>query len=310
MLGLHKPLNQWLLLLFLAFLWGSSFILMKKALLSYDYTQVASLRILISFVVLSPVLIRNFKHIHRKQWIKIFIAGLLGSGIPAYLFTLAQTKISSSLAGMLNSTVPLFAVVIGVVFFGIAFRRLKLFGVVVGLIGTIGLLAVSNASGISSEYLGYGLLVVLATLCYATNVNFIKSKLQEVSSLNISSFGFLLIGPIAGIHLFTTDFTTVLSEGKDAPLHLLYVCILAVFGTAIAVILFNMLIKQVSAVFASSVTYIIPIFAMIWGFADGERIDIAQICFILIILIGVYIINKDNQLERSIGSKKSKEKIN
>lgn len=305
MLGLHKPLNQWILLLFLAFLWGSSFILMKKALLTFDYTQVASLRILISFIVLSPVLFRNFKKIKKKEWIKIFIAGLLGSGIPAYLFPLAQTKISSSLAGMLNSTVPLFAVVIGVLFFGIAFRRMKLLGVIVGLAGTVGLLLVSNSTGFSTNYLGYALLVVLATLCYATNVNFIKSKLQEVSSLNITSFGFLLMGPITGIYLMTTDFTEVMITEKNAPLHLLYVCILSVFGTAIAVILFNMLIKQVSAVFASSVTYIIPIFAMLWGFADGEAISLTQVCFILIILTGVYIINKDNQLERSIPKKES-----
>jgi len=303
MLNLNKPSVQWFLLLLLAFVWGSSFILMKKGLLSYSSNQVASLRILISFLFLSPIIIRNFRKIKKHQWWRVFVAGLLGSGIPAFLFPLAQTHISSSLAGMLNSLVPLFTVIIGLLFFKLGFRWLKLAGVIIGLIGAIGLLAATNKISASSTEIIYGSLVVLSTICYAININFIKKFLADISSLNITSFGFLLIGPIAGTYLFTTDFIEITTTQTDAPKHLFYIALLAIFGTALAVILFNMLIKKVSAVFSSSVTYIIPVFAIFWGVIDGENILSSQLLFIGVILIGVYIVNRDNRLERKAEEK-------
>jgi len=298
MFDLSKTINQWILLLFLAFLWGSSFILMKKALISYDFEQVASLRIFISFLFLLPIIIKNFKKIKKNQWINIFIAGLLGSGVPAYLFPLAQTTISSSMAGMLNSTVPLFTVIVGILFFGVSFRKLKFLGVLVGLGGALGLIFYSGSINYQADHIPYALIVVGASFCYATNVNFIKTKLKVVSSLNITSFGFLFIGPIAFVHLLSNNTFSQITSTNESLLHLFYISILAILGTSIAIILFNMLIKRVSAVFATTVTYIIPIFAMLWGVADGESISLNQIIFILIILTGVYIINKDNKLEQ------------
>lgn len=296
-IDLNKSIWQWILLILLAFVWGSSFILMKKGLESFDNLQVASLRIVISFVFLSPILFKNFKKIKKDQWLPIFIAGLLGSGIPAFLFTTAQTHISSSLTGMLNSLVPLFTVFIGILFFGLKLRKLKIAGVAIGLAGAVGLLNTTGSLSFANNDLLYGSLVVLATICYATNVNFIKVKLEDVSSLNITTFGFLLIGPAAAIYLFTTDFTQIVVEDEAAALNLFYITLLAVFGTALAVILFNMLIKKVSPVFASSVTYMIPVFAIFWGFMDGEQIVPIQLIYIAIILSGIYIVNRDKMIE-------------
>lgn len=298
MLNFDKPLTQWILLIFLAFTWGSSFILMKMGLRSFDNFQVASLRILISFLFLLPIFIRNLKQIRTKQWLPITIAGLLGSGIPAFLFTTAQTQISSSLTGMLNSLVPLFTVIIGLIFFGISFRKLKFIGALVGLCGAIGLLLANGGISVKNNDFIYASLVILATLCYATNVNFIKTKLVEVSSLNITTFGFAFIGPASSIYLFNTDFTNRLTSDPSAWTNLFFIALLAVFGTAIAVILFNMLIKKVSAVFASSVTYIIPVFAIFWGIIDGETVSYKEFLSIGVILTGVYLINQDNKLER------------
>jgi drug/metabolite transporter (DMT)-like permease len=295
MKNLDRPLFQWLLLLLLAFVWGSSFILMKKGLLSYSPDQVASLRIFISFLFLLPIIARNFRKIKKDQWWKIFLAGLLGSGIPAFLFPLAQTHISSSLTGMLNSLVPLFTVVIGLLFFKLTISRLKFLGVLTGLGGALGLLSTTGNLNFSNGDLPYASLVILATICYATNINFIKHYLKEVSSLNITSFGFLLIGPMALIYLLSTDFTSIVTTKEEAPLHLFYIALLSIFGTAIAVILFNMLIKRVSSVFASSVTYIIPVFAIFWGMIDGEIILLHQLLCIVIILAGVYIVNNDGR---------------
>lgn len=298
MIQLDKAHWQWIFLIFLAFIWGSSFILMKKGLESYDNYQVASLRIFISFLFLSPIIFKNFKKIKYNQWLKVFLAGLLGSGIPALLFTTAQTQISSSLSGMLNSLVPLFTVIIGVSFFGLKLKRLKAIGVSIGLIGAIGLLSSAGDLSFNNNTILYGGLVVIATICYAINVNFIKTYLADVSSLNITSFGFLLIGPFSGLYLFNTDFIEILDSESTAKVNLFYIALLSIFGTAIAVILFNMLIKKVSAVFASSVTYIIPVFAIFWGFIDGENILISQVLFIAVILTGIYITNLDNKLEK------------
>lgn len=278
---------------------------MKKGLISYSWDQVASLRIVISFIFLSPIIIKNLKQIKKNQWWRICIAGLLGSGIPAYLFPLAQTEISSSLTGMLNSLVPLFTVIIGLLFFKLPFKWLKIAGVIVGLIGALGLLfSATNSLNIGNGNLWYAGLVVLATIMYATNINFIKNFLSEVGAINITSYGFLFTGPFALGYLFTTDFIEVLSTKEEAGLHLFYVALLSVFGTALAVILFNVLIKKVSAVFSSSVTYIIPVFAIFWGLVDGEEIAWQQFVFIAIILTGVYIVNVDNRLEKQ---KKAKE---
>lgn len=304
LLDLDRPIIQWVFLIFLAFIWGSSFILMKRGLEVYEHTQVAALRIIISFVFLSPVIIRNFRMIKSDQWIKIMIAGLLGSGIPAFLFTKAQTHISSALSGMLNSLVPLFTVIIGVAFFQMRLVWMKLIGVVIGLTGAFLLLLASQWDGVSMKEALYGSLVVIATICYATNVNFIKTQLASINSINITAFGFLLIGPLSLIYLLSTDFLDRLGTVPNAYEGLMYIAVLSIFGTAIAVILFNMLIKRVSALFASSVTYIIPVFAILWGLYDGESILGSQLVGIAIILTGVYIVNLENKREKAMQTKK------
>lgn len=305
MIDLNKPVWQFILLLFLAIIWGSSFILMKRGLESFDNIQVACLRIIIAFLVLLPLIFRNFKKIKSNQWAPLFAAGMLGAVIPAFLFTTAQTHLSSSLTGMLNSLVPLFTVIIGILFFKIPIRILKIIGVGVGLLGAIGLILGQGADihsagySLPVEHLPYAMLVVVATVSYATNVNFIKRFLAEISAVNITAFGFIIPSPIALIYLLTaTDFTEILSTDPAAKVNLMYIAILAIFGTSLAVILFNVLIKKVSPVFASSVTYVIPIFALSWGLFDGESVSYIQMLSILVVLIGVFIVNKDNLKEK------------
>lgn len=295
-MDLNKPLWQWSLLFFLALIWGSSFILMKRGLESFDNLQVASLRIIFAFLSLSPILISNFRKIKKNQRLPLFVTGMIGAIFPAFLFTTAQTQLSSSLTGMLNSLVPLFTVIIGILLFRMQVRILKIVGVVVGLIGAMGL--IGGQFQMQRSDLFYAFLVVLATISYAINVNFIKRFLKDVSAMNITAFGFLIPGPIMLVYLLNTDFTQRLQSDPSAYTNLFYIALLGIVGTSMAVILFNMLIKKISPVFASSVTYIIPIFALIWGLLDGERVSIIQMVSILVILLGVYIVNHDNRLER------------
>jgi drug/metabolite transporter (DMT)-like permease len=304
---LNKPAIQWLLLLLLAFVWGSSFILMKRGLESFNNLQVASLRIVIAYLFLLPIALKNIRKIKGKYWGYLLIAGLLGNGIPAFLFTTAQTEISSSLTGMLNSLVPLFTVLVGLIGFGLTLRVKRFAGVLLGLAGAIGLLSVQGFD-VGDGNQAYALLVILATICYATNINFIKTYLGPINSIDITSFGFFFLGPPTLIYLLMSDFNDILTNDPNAFQNLFYIALLSIFGTALAVILFNILIKKVSAVYASSVTYIIPVFALMWGFIDGEVIKPMHIFWISIILSGIYIVNREN-LKISKKLKKQEAKV-
>ena len=288
---LNKKSWQWITLLFLAFIWGSSFILMKRGLEVYSYKEVAALRMSIAFICLLPFAIKHIKTIDRKYWTYLAIVGLFGNGIPAFLFTKAQTGLSSSLTGMLNSLVPLFTLLLGVIIFKTKFKANRFIGAFIGLIGAIGLIT-SNGIDLNDSNLSYTFYVVAATICYAISVNTINTYLQDIGSLKITAVSFVFIGPPILAYLFTTDFIPTTLNNEAAGIALFYISILSIFGTAVSVIIFNMLIKKTSGVFATSVTYLIPIIAIFWGVLDGERINFIQLISIVIILIGIYFINK------------------
>ncbi|MCC7331048.1 MAG: DMT family transporter [Flavobacteriales bacterium] len=288
---LSKPFWQYFSILLLAFVWGSSFILMKRGLVAYSSGQVAALRMVIAFIFFLPYIVVAFKKVKKKYWKYLIISGMFGNAIPAFLFTKAETAISSSLAGMLNSLVPLFTIILGTFFFKVATNKLKFIGVFIGLIGAIMLLSGNGFNFKSSEFT-YSLLVVAATICYAISVNTIKRYLQELNPLLVSSFVFMFIGPPLLIYLFSTDFITITTTNPEAPTSLGFITILAVFGTALSLIIFNTLVQQTSALFASTTTYLIPVFAIMWGIFDGETINLIQILGILVILVGIYFINK------------------
>jgi drug/metabolite transporter (DMT)-like permease len=281
---------KWLLMTTLALIWGSSFILMKRGLEDFHPGQVASIRMLTSFLCLFPFVIRKSNEIKKNQWKYIFATGLVGNGIPAFLFATAQTHVPSAMAGLLNSLTPVFTLVVGYFFFHSKAGYAKVAGVLIGLVGATGLI-LNNAQGDFFVDSFYPLLIVLACVGYAFSVNIIRNKLHEVESLNISGFALCLVGPPSGIYLFTTDFITRLEQNPHAWGSLGYVLLLGIFGTAISIVLFNYLIKMSGAVFASSVTYLIPVVAMLWGLADQENMGLIHLLALGAILTGVYLIN-------------------
>jgi drug/metabolite transporter (DMT)-like permease len=264
---------------------------MKRGLEVYNHTVVAALRISISFIVLIPFAISHLKKIEKRYWKYLVASGFLGNGIPAFLFTFAQTEISSSLSGMLNSLTPIFALVAGVLLFKQSAKAAQIIGVLVGLTGATGLI-LSNGLDVNGSNLSYSFLIVLATICYALSVNIIKIHLKEINSTAITALAFLCIGPFTIGYLFTTDFIAISQSSPFALDAILYIVLLAIFGTAISVILFNMLIKKTTTLFASSVTYLIPIFAIMWGVIDGEALNWKHFLNIIIVLFGIYFINK------------------
>jgi drug/metabolite transporter (DMT)-like permease len=292
-MNLEKKIWQWALLLFLAFIWGSSFILMKRGLEVFDNLQVAVLRILLASLLLLPIGLKNFWKVNKKNILPLLATAFFGNGIPAFLFTKAQTVLSSSFTGMLNSLVPLFTLLLGVLFFKIKVTKINVTGVFIGLLGAVLLIAVQSNFNFGSPNVFYSFLVVLATLCYAISVNVIKQYLHNMDSQSITGIAFTMLLPFMLIVFFSV-FSWSDFQVKGALKATGYIFILSFFGTAMAVLLFNELIKYTSSLFASSVTYLIPVVAILWGVFDNEPVYGLSVVSIGIILLGVYLVNKRN----------------
>lgn len=280
---------QFTILMLLAFVWGSSFILMKIGLKSFSPDQAGALRILIASLALLPLSLRNLKNLQKKDIKSLLIAGFIGSFFPAFLFMVAETRINSSLAGMLNSLTPVFTLIVGLLFHKTALRWMQVAGLTLGLAGATGLILAGEGFQLGTVN-SYAFYIVLATSFYAISINQIKAKLGHLSGIQVTSLSFLFIGPVALIYLLTTDLAPVVAS-PGWPLHLLALATLAIVGTAMAMLLMNSLIRHSSAVAASSVTYIIPVFAILWGVLDDEKITLLHLLCMAFILSGVYLIS-------------------
>ncbi len=288
-----KPvLVDWLVLLGLMLIWGSSFILIKKGLQTFSNLQVGSLRIGISFLALLPFAISRLRVMNSRNFFLFIIAGLIGNAIPAFLFATAQKNLDSLMAGILNSLTPLFTLLVGVWFFNRKSHWLNVAGVVAGFFGAAGLLYVAGGRNLSLT-IAPAILVIIATVCYAVQMNFIKNFLSGYDPVAIASLAFSFIGIPAIIFLTEfTDFFKVMQTHPGAWYGLGYVAILSVLGTALAIIANYWLIRRTTALFASSVTYLMPIVSIGWGIIDGEPFLVTYAVWIIILLFGVYLANK------------------
>ena len=291
LIDLNKRYWQWILLIFLAFIWGTSFILMKKGLVSFTNLQVGAMRIFFSFIFFIPLIFLNLRKVNRHNIRSLLIVGIVGNGIPAVLFATAQTEINSSLAGILNSLTPLFTLLIGIIIYRNKVKWLSIAGLILGMTGATGLILSVNNLEVGDTNKWYGMFAVIATVCYGINVNEIKFSLKDLDGVAIASLGFLFIGPVAGIFLLFSDYTMAIGSVL-MPESLLAVAGLAFFSSFIAMIVMNILIKFTTTLFAASVTYIIPIFAVFWGMVDGEKFLLVHAFWALVIFAGVYLVNR------------------
>jgi len=283
--------KKWTYLLILSLIWGSSFILIKKALIGFTPLQLGSLRIIITGLILFTVGFRSLKKLTKTNYKWIAISGLLGTFFPAFLFAYAETEIDSAIASILNSIVPIMTIVFGMVLFKILSSRKQIIGVIIGFIGTV-LLITNGASINPNQNYWYAFLVIIATFMYAININIIKRHLQNVPAMAIAVGNFAVILIPAFIVLFFSDFfTSEVLQGQNFNMSLLHIVLLSLFGTAIAKVLFNKLVQISTPIFASSVTYIMPIVSISWGLLDGEIFSLWQALATGIILIGVYLAN-------------------
>jgi drug/metabolite transporter (DMT)-like permease len=278
---------KWLYLSGLAIIWGSSFILIKKGLIGLTAFQVGSLRIIFASIFLLLLGFKTLSKIPTQKWKYIVLTSLFGTFIPAYLFAIAQTEISSSVTSILNSLTPLNTLILGALIFGLRFKRNQIFGILIGLLGS-GLLILNGAMNHPEQNYYYAILVLIASICYAVNVNLIKKYLYDLSPLSITTGNFMVLFAPALAVLFLSGFFDVVNEIKVQH-SLIFIMILGVVGTGIANIVFFKLIQMSSPVFATSVTYLIPVVAFSWGLLDNEMLTPVQFFGAFIILIGVYL---------------------
>jgi len=282
-------------LIILSIVWGSSFILIKKALIGLTAMQVGSFRIIFAALFLILVGFKSISRLTKRQWKWIVISGFLGSFFPVYLFAYAETEIDSAIASILNATTPLLTLIFGVLFFRAVFNQNKILGVAIGLLGTAGLI-LSGASINPDQNYFYSLLVVIAAGCYAMNVNILKTRMSDISPLGIAAGNFSVLLLPAFALLYFTGFFSLPDYTPEIKLSLLFVAILGVVGTGVAMIIFNKLVQITDPVFTTSVTYTIPVVALGWGILDGEVFSFWQLVSAFVILVGVFIVNKSRNI--------------
>ncbi len=281
-------IKSWLVLVLLSLIWGTSYILIKKSLVAFSPYQVACLRLTISALAFLPILLTQWKKVNWKYWPFLLLVGLTGTALPSFLFPFAQTQVSSSIAGILNSLTPLSTLLLGVVIFKAPWGANKFFGVILGLTGAI-LLIVFGESNSFQANIWYGLLIVLATICYAISGNTVGYYLQDMKSLLISTVSFVMVGIPGFILLLFTDFFMVVQTHPQGMQALGYVSILALFSTVLASVIFFQLIKWTSPVFSSMVSYLVPVVALLWGVLDNEAITYYHFIGMGLIFGGVYL---------------------
>jgi drug/metabolite transporter (DMT)-like permease len=282
---------HWLAVALLSLIWGTSYILMKKGLRSFSAYQLASLRILISFLCLLPVALRSFPKFNKKNILSIIMIGFFGSGIPAFLYPFAETRIDSSLTGMLNSLSSAFTLVIGILFYQRKAIRSQIAGVFLGFAGAAGLL---YSGSLTFNY--YGLFVVLATLMNGFSNNEV-SKVEGLNGLEITSLSFFIVSPFALVLLLSTDIHAIFLTPHWL-LNFGYIAILGVVGSAFANAIYYFLVRDTSPIVASVVAYFIPIVATLWGVSDNEHLAPGMFVSVLLIFAGVYLIHRPGALRK------------
>lgn len=290
--GERTRLVSWILLLLLTIIWGSSFILIKKGLIIYSAPQVAAIRILSASLFMIPFASSWLRRVDKKYYLLIFFSGFIGSFIPAFLFAIAQTQLDSAVTGIVNALTPVFVILIGAFFYGQRISFLIVIGLLLAFAGTTILMFQSGTGDYTFNY--YAFFIVAATVLYGINVNILKFNLKDLNPIAISSISLLFMGPIAAVHLFFfSDFTERLHTDENALFALLYLSILGVIGTGLALMIFNKLLKMTTPLFSSSVTYLIPIVAVFWGLIDGEKLLLVHYVSMGVIICGVYIANRN-----------------
>lgn len=293
----RTPASAWVLLLILASIWGTSFILMKKGLVVFSALELGATRVSVAALLLLPFALKHLGKVDRGHFKWLVLSGVVGTLVPAFLFAYAETQLASGLAGVLNALTAVFTLVVGALFFGQQLTGLRVAGIALGLVGTVVLMLLGGSGGDATPTgegnAWYGLYIVLATLGYGVSVNVIKHRFHGIPSVAVTGLLLLFIGgPALAFLLVGTEFLHKLTTVPGAWTAFGYIALLATMSTAVAMVLFNKLIQSSTALFAASNTYLVPVVALGWGLLDGESFNLWHLLGMMIILLSVFIINR------------------
>jgi len=283
--------TDWLLLILVSVIWGSSFILIKKGLLAFDPIEVAALRLAWAFVALLPLARRRLSNLKKADWKFVAIVGVVGSAIPAVLFAIAQLKIDSGISGCLNAMVPIFTFIWGIILFNGVFQIRKSIGLFIGLSGALVLILFSNPAALTTDNLGYAGLILLAGNCYAISINTVKRHCSHIDPTALSFASYMFVAPLALSIIFYCGTFSKLGNIDGAWWSFGALALLGILGTGYASVIFFGIAQRTNALFASTTTYIIPIIALMWAFVDGELLSIWHFVGLGLIISGVYLIS-------------------
>lgn len=291
---------SWTIFFILCIIWGSSFKLMKDST-AMSASQIAALRIFSAGLAFAPFALFHFRKIPRNKLGIVILSAVFGNLLPAFLFAAAITRLDASLAGILNSLTPICVAVVGILFFGEKISTQRITGVLTGFSGLLILTiypALTGVSSISLDNFGYTLLILLATFLYGINVNMVGHYLRGVNAVHVATVSIAFMILPAAVVLWQQDFLQL--DLNSAPLRkaVWSSVLLGVVGSAIATALFYILVKRAGGLFASLVTYGIPFIALSWGFLDGEQITWTEVICLAIILMGVYLANRPDKIEK------------
>jgi drug/metabolite transporter (DMT)-like permease len=284
-------LQNWLQLLLLAVIWGSSFILIKRTLLYLNPVQLACFRIGITCVAFLPYMIMITKRIDWSRWWKFLLLGLTTTGIPSFCFAFAQKYVTSATAGILNSLTPIFTLLVSVWVFNAEFKWSKLAGVILGFLGA-GLLVYKSGDGNLSSSITGSLIILIATICYGFNANIVKQFFSDMKPIEVSAGAFSMVGIPAVLYLLFSKSTYELFSNPSGQIGLVYVASLSLLCTLLANLFFYDLVQKTNAVFSSSVTFLIPLVAALWGLWDGESLNFYHFISMLCILGALLILRR------------------
>ncbi|MBC7774504.1 MAG: EamA family transporter [Phycisphaerae bacterium] len=282
---------DWFLMFFLAAIWGASFLFIKRSVAIFNPVQMAMWRMVFATAVYLPIAAVYWSKIDWRRWKPLIVVAFCGSAIPNFFFAVAQQHVNSSLAGVLNSLTPLFTLLIGTAFFSMQFSREKVLGVALGLGGAVLLVLFNASSGVSGNAF-FAALCVLATICYAINANTVNTHLRDLPPAGIASAAFVITGGLFLVGLWLSDGWEAAWQHPDGMKGLGYIFYLAAVGTVVGSILYFWLLQRTSAIFATSVTYLLPVGAIAIGALDGEAIGLIDLVGTAVILLGVYLARK------------------
>ena len=286
--------KKWFLLIILSVIWGSSFILIKKGLDQLSPIQLGSLRIIFTSIVIIVFSYKSLIKIKKEKWKWIVITAYVGTFFPVYLVGFGQSEIDSGLASILTTLTPISTLVVGIFFFNLFFTKKQIVGLSIGLIGTFLLLYEGSLN--SEVNIFFAVFIVITTIGYGASVNLIKTHLTDIAPAAVTAGIFLSILPPAILILIFSDFNSLNFSSQDVINSIIYILILSIFSSAIAQTIFNIFVKIASPLFASAVTYTMPVIAILWAVLDGEELTVKQYFASAVILFGVYLVNQREKI--------------